>query len=189
MRPFRPMAGVQATAIVLTSLFLSFGCVPPGPSAQDETAPRLEGQQLAGATSQGKTTGEGSEGKTLSASIPAHDARGEPLPGLPRYPGSVRVGYSEKEADGLALVRAGYLTEEGSDPVRGFYRGVFRAEGWQVANVEYSEDGWHFLVLRGGREAGVEVLPRDGGSEVKIEISGPAGGSQESGASAGGSKR
>ncbi len=189
MRPFRPMAGVQATAIVLTSLFLSFGCVPPGQAAQDETTPRLEGQQLAGTTSQGETTGESSEGKLLSASIPTRDARGEPVPGLPRHPGSVRVGYSEREANGLMLVRASYLTRERADAVLGFYRGVFGAEGWQVANVEYSGDGWHFLVLRGGLEAGVEVLPRDGGSEVKIELSGPAGGAQESGASSGGSKR
>jgi hypothetical protein len=73
--------------------------------------------------------------------------------------------------------------------VRGFYRGVFREGGWQVANVEYSGDVWHFLVLRGDLEAGVEVAPRDGGSEVEIELSGPAGGAQEPSASAGGSKR
>jgi hypothetical protein len=149
----------------------------------------MEGKQLAGATPQEKTTGEGSEGKTLSASIPAQDARGEPVPGLPRSPGSVRVGYSEREADGLVLVRTSYLTRERAGAVREFYRGVFGAEGWQVANVEYSGDGWHFLVLRGDLEADVEVLPRDGGSEIKIELSGPAGGPQEFWASAGGSKR
>jgi len=149
----------------------------------------MEDQRPAGTTSQGETTGESSEGKTLSASIPARDTRGEPVPGLPRHPGSVRVGYSEEKVDGLMLVRAAYLTRERPDEVRGFYRGVFRARGWQVANVEYTGDVWHFLVLRGGREAGVEVLPRGGSSEVKIELSGPAVGVQESGASAGGSKR
>jgi len=149
----------------------------------------MEDQRPAGTTSQGETTGESSEGKTLTASIPARDARGEPVPGLPRHPGSVRVGYSEEKVDGLMLVRAAYLTRERPDAVRGFYRRVFRAGGWQVANVEYTGDVWHFLVLRGSREAGVEVLPRGGSSEVKIELSGPAGGAQESGASAGGSKR
>ncbi len=189
MRPFRTRPGVPALAVILASFSLTFGCAPPGPSAQDATTPRMEGQRLAGATPQEKTTAEGSEGKTLSASIPAQDARGEPVPGLPRPPGSVRVGYSEREADGLMLVRTSYLTRERADAVRGSYRGVFREWGWQVANVEYSGDGWHFLILRGNREAGVEVLPRDGGSEVRIELSGPAGDAQESGASAGGSKR
>ena len=58
-----------------------------------------------------------------------------------------------------------------------------------MANVEYSGDLWHFLVLRGDREVGVEVAPHDGGSEVEIELSAPAGGAQEPSASAGGSKR
>ena len=74
----------------------------------------------------------------------------------------MRTGYSEREAGGLALVSAAYLTGERPDAVRRFYRGVFGAEGWQVANVEYPGDGWHFLVLRGYMEAKVKVLPRDG---------------------------
>lgn len=88
------------------------------------------------------------------------------------------------------LVRAAYLTRARPAAVRGFYRGVFGAEGWQIANVEYPGDGWHFLVLRGDLEAKVKVLPRDGGSEVEIDLSGPGGGgAQEPSASAGGSKR
>jgi hypothetical protein len=189
LRPLRPRPVIPALAAVLASFSLSFGCAPPDPSAQDPSTPRLEGQRLAGAIPQKGDSGEAPEGETLSASIPAEDARGEALPGLPRPPGSVRTGYSTEEADGLALVRAAYLAMEGPDAVRGFYRGVFREEGWQVANVEYSGDVWYFLVLRGGLEAGVEVAPRDGGSEVEIELSAPAGGAQEPSASAGGSKR
>ena len=101
----------------------------------------------------------------------------------------MRAGYSERETSWLVLVRASYLTREGVDAVREFYRGVFGAQGWQVANVEYSGDGWHYLILRGDLEVDVEVLPRRGGSEVKVDLSGPAGGAQESWASAGGSKR
>ena len=189
MRPSRPRPVIPALAAVLASFSLSFGCAPPDPSAQDASTPRLEGQRLAGAIPQEGSPGEASGGETLSASIPAEDARGEALPGLPRPPGSVQTGYSREEAGGLALVRAAYLVREGPDTVRGFYRGVFRDGGWQVANVEYSGDVWHFLVLRGDREAGVEVAPRDGGSEVEIELSGPAGVVQEPSASAGGSKR
>ena len=189
MRPFRPSPVIPALALMLASFSLSFGCAPPGGSEQAEATPRLEGQRLAGAIPQGENAGEAPEGETLSASIPAEDARGEALPGLPRPPGSVRTGYSREEAGGLALVRAAYLAREGPDAVRGFYRGVFREGGWQVANVEYAGDVWHFLVLRGELEAGVEVAPRDGGSKVEIELSGPAGGVQEPSASAGGSKR
>jgi hypothetical protein len=100
----------------------------------------------------------------------------------------VRTGYSERETRGLEMVRAAFLTRERPDVVRGYYRGVFGVEGWQVANVEYSGDGWHFLVLRGDLEAKVKVLPRDGGSEVEIDLSG-SGGAQDSPSTAGGSKR
>ncbi len=189
MRPFRARPAVLALAAVLASLLLS-GCLPTGQAAPDVPAPRLEGQRLSGTSPEGGTGAEGAKGGTLSASIPARDARGEPVPGLPRPPGSVRTGYSEREAGGLVLVSAAYLTGERPDAVRGFYRGVFGAEGWQVANVEYSGDGWHFLVLRGDMEAKVKVLPRDGGSEVEIDLSGAgSGGAQDSPASAGGSKR
>ncbi len=188
MRPFRARPAVPALAAVLASLLLS-GCLPPGQAAPDAPAPRLEGQRLSGTAPEGGTGAGDARGEILSASIQARDARGEPVPGLPRPPGSVRTGYSEREAGGLVLVRAAYLTGERPDAVRAFYRGVFRAEGWQVANVEYSGGGWHFLVLRGDMEAKVKVLPRDGGAEVEIGLSGAGGGAQDSPASAGGSKR
>lgn len=188
MRPFFTTAG-GATALVLASLLLFSGCAPPALTMRDGPASGMEDRRLVGARSQTEVETGKPEGRTLSASLPERDARGEPVPDLPRHPGSVRVGYSEKESDGLRLIRTTYLTGEGPDEVRGFYRGVFRSGGWQVANVEYSGNGWHFLVLRGGREAGVGVLPRGGGSRVEIEFSGPVGGAQESGLSAGGSKR
>jgi hypothetical protein len=199
LRPFRPRPVLPALAVVLASFSLSFGCAPPDGSEQAEATPRLEGQRLSGAipqeaipqeaTPQEENAGEAPEGETLSSSIPAEDALGAALPGLPRPPGSARTGYSREESDGLAMVRAAYLAREGPDAVRGFYRGVFREGGWQVANVEYAGDVWHILVLRGDLEAGVEVAPRDGGSKVEIELSGPAGGAQEPSASADGSKR
>lgn len=188
MRPFLTTAG-GATALVLASLLLFTGCAPPALTTTPEPASAVEDRSLVGARSQAGGEGEKLEGNTLSASLPERDARGKPVPDLPRHPGSVRVGYSEKETDGLRSVRAAYLTGEGPDEVRGFYRGVFRSGGWQVANVEYSGNGWHFLVLRGVREAGVGILPRGGGSRVEIEFSGPVVGAQESRVSAGGSKR
>ena len=189
MRPLRARPAVPALVAVLASLLLC-GCLPPGQAAPDAQPPRLEGRQLSGTAPEGETRGEGPGGEILSASIPARDARGEALPNLPRPPGSVRTGYSEREAGGLVMISAAYLTAEKPDAVRAFYRGVFGAEGWQVANVEYSGDGWHFLVLRRDLEAEVMVLPREGGSEVEVDLSGArSGAAQDSPASAGGSKR
>ena len=188
MRTFRTSPGTQTLAVALASLFLSTGCLPLDRTVQGgPPSPVLEGERLMGAAPQDgpASTGVG----TSAATIPEKDVRGEPVPWLPRPPGSVRVGYSEKESGGLMLLRASYLTTEKADAVLGFYRGVFAAEGWQVANVEYAGGGWHFLVLRGDLEAEVKVLARDGGSEAGIELSGPGGGGQGAWASAGGSKR
>jgi hypothetical protein len=190
LRPFRASPGTRAVAVVLVSLLLSVGCLPQDRAVWVGMAPpRLDGERLAGASPREAKAGDNPAGETRAADIPEEDVRGEPVPWLPRPPGSVRVGYSEKEADGLTLVRASYLTTEKADAVLGFYRGLFAAEGWQVANVEYAGGGWHFLVLRGDLEAKVKVRERDGGSEAGIELSGPAGGGQGAWASAGGSKR
>lgn len=147
------------------------------------TVPTMDDRRLVGTTSGERRP----EGSALSASKPAKDARGEPVPGLPRHPGSVRTGYSESREDGLAVVRTAYLTEDEPGVVSAYYRGSFRSGGWEVANIEYT-DGWHFLVLSGDREAEVAVIRKDDGSEVKIEVTRPVG-AQEVGSSAGGSKR
>jgi hypothetical protein len=103
------------------------------------------------------------------APIPSEDVPGAEISGLPRYPGSVRVEYERGQRDGLKVVRARYLTREGLDAVRGFYRGVFRAEGWKVANVEFSEDRWTFLVVDGEREVEVRIEPH-GGDVTRADI-------------------
>jgi hypothetical protein len=104
-------------------------------------------------------------------SIPSDDAPGRDLSGLPRYPGSVRVEYERGQRGGLEMVRARYLTRDGLDAVRGYYRGVFRAEEWEVANAEFYEDEWTFLVLHGDREADVEIETHEGdvtGMDVEL---------------------
>ena len=94
-------------------------------------------------------------------SLPAEDVPGKDMPDLPRYPGSVRVEYERKELEPLVFTRVRYLSRARLDVIRGFYRGVFRAEGWKVANVEFSEDRWTFLVLHGEREANIMIEPHD----------------------------
>ena len=105
--------------------------------------------------------------------LPSEDVPGKDVSDLPRYLDSVRVEYERKELDALILTRARYLSTEKVDIVRGFYRGVFRSEDWKVANVEFSDDEWTFLVVKGEREAEIEVRPHNAGSETDVRLSAP----------------
>ena len=102
-------------------------------------------------------------------SLPAEDVPGRDVPELPRYPNSVRVEYERKEQDLLVFTRVRYLSHARVDVIRGYYRGVFRAEGWKVANVEFSEGEWNFLVVHGEREATIEIEPH-GRDATRIDI-------------------
>ena len=109
-----------------------------------------------------------------AVSLPADDVPGKDVPALPRYPGSVRVEYERKEQDLLVFTRVRYLSHARLDVIRGFYRGVFRAEGWKVVNVEFTEGEWTFLVAHGEREANVIIEPHGQDvARVYIEFSEP----------------
>jgi hypothetical protein len=106
--------------------------------------------------------------------VPTEDVAGKEIPGLSRYPGSVRVDHERGQRGGLEMVRARYLTHDGLDAVRGYYRGVFRAKGWEVVNAEFYEDEWTFLATHGDREAHVEIEAHAGGvTGMDIELSEP----------------
>ena len=176
-----------ALAVILSAILLALGLATVARTANDAPRPTPNDYEPAAGLSPEGAPRKVSQKKTLSASTPAKDVAGKPISGLSRHPGSVRVAYAEGRADGLRVVRAGYAAEKPPTAVRDFYTGLFRSEGWGVANVEYMGGEWHFLAVRGGREAVVEVSPRSGGSLVKIEASRPL--AQEGVASAGGSKR
>ena len=115
-----------------------------------------------------------SSNRKPARSLPADDVAGKDIPDLPRYPHSVRVEYERKTQDLLVFTRVRYLSRAKLDVVRGFYRGVFRGQGWKVANAEFSEGEWTFLVVDGKREADIEIEPH--GREVTrvdIEVSEP----------------
>lgn len=187
MQALRLAAPALAFAVLLSAILLALGLTTAARTANDALRPTPNDYEPAAGLSPEGAPREVPEKKTLSASTPAEDVAGKPIPGLPRHPGSVRVAYAEGRADGLSVVRAGYAAEKPPAAVRDFYAGFFRSEGWGVANVEYVGGEWYFLAVRGGREAVVEVSPRGGGSLVRIEASRPV--AQEEGASAGGSKR
>jgi hypothetical protein len=102
-------------------------------------------------------------------SLPAEDVPGKDMPDLPRYPNSVRVEYERKEQHLLIFTRVSYLSHAKLDVIRGFYRGVFRAEEWKVANVEFSEGEWTFLVVHGEREANIKIEPY-GRDDARMDI-------------------
>jgi hypothetical protein len=86
----------------------------------------------------------------------------------------VRVEYSGGQREGLETTRARYLTRDGLDAVRGYYRGVFWAEEWEVANAEFYDDEWTFLVLHSEREAEIEIEAHEGGiTGMDIRLSEP----------------
>lgn len=105
--------------------------------------------------------------------LPENDVPGKDAPGLPRYPGSVRVEFERGKRDGLIRTRARYATPGGLGAVRGFYRGVFRSENWMVADVGFDRGEWTFYIVRGEREADIEILSRGPSVEVRVEFSEP----------------
>ena len=113
----------------------------------------------------------GEEPQTLATPPPSEDVPGEDIPGLPRYPGSVRDEYEREEADALVVTNVGYVAAVSSlDTIREFYRDTFREEEWSVANAEFSEGRWSFLVTQDEREALVDFGTRPGSRGGLIEI-------------------
>jgi hypothetical protein len=119
---------------------------------------------------------------TTAASLPAEDVPGKDIPDLPRYPGSVRIEYEHENQEVLRFTRVRYLSQARVDVIRGFYRGVFRAEGWNVANVEFSEEEWTFLLIQGEKEGEIGIEPhRRGITMVVMQFSEPAPPEKETG--------
>ena len=116
--------------------------------------------------------------EALASPLPSEDVPGADIPGLPRYPGSVRVEYEREEVDDLLETRVGYgATTSGLDSIREFYRDTFREEDWSVENAEFSEGTWTFFVTQDEREALVKFDTRAGSRgglfDIRIELSEP----------------
>ena len=129
----------------------------------------LAGRQLASAGG-----GDGPPPATTvtehEATLPSSDVSGEDLPGLPRYPNSVRVDYQRKVVERkFVLTRATYKAAAKPDEVKDFYRGVFRSGDWSVADLDFSAGTWSFMVVEDRRQAYLEIAPQ-GENMVKVAI-------------------
>jgi len=162
-------AGMAVAAVLLVVA----GCVAGRLTAPERS---LEGARASDAAGTGAGNGDRSQAGARAAArtrLPEDDVPGVETPGLPRYPGSVRVDFDRWGTAGVVGTDADYLTADPLPRVQRFYRASFVRHGWDVADVTFVQGEWSFLLLRGEIEATVEIARRGALVEVDIERSVP----------------
>ena len=81
---------------------------------------------------------------------PVSDVEGEDVPGLPRYPGSVRIDYFRTEQAGSTSVGNTYLTGASRDEVVEYFEGTLPEADWTI-NAILEQNGES--ILNATREA------------------------------------
>ena len=155
---------VVAVAAVMAVLLVVAGCVAGRLTAPEPTA---------GGARMDPDGSQAAERAAVRATLPQDDVPGVETPGLPRYPGSVRVDFDRWGTAGVVGTDVDYLTTDPLARVQRFYRGAFVRHGWDVADVMFVRGEWSFLLVRGETEATVEVARRGALVEVDIERSVP----------------
>lgn len=97
------------------------------------------------------------------------DVPGAEVPGMPRYPGSTRTQYQRADLGDVVATEAEYVTTDEPEDVREFYRGVFETEGWKEADVGFERREISYFVIKGEREAQVEIEEYGEVTEIEIE--------------------
>lgn len=105
--------------------------------------------------------------------LPEADVAGEDLERLPRYPGSVRTGYSVSRDEQYQLVALAFVTAASIDEVRLFYQQVVDDQGWERADVRYVGGAWTYVLVEGRTEALVEIETTAGLVEIDLQVSHP----------------
>lgn len=105
---------------------------------------------------------------------PGEDVPGAEVPGMPRYPGSVRTQYERQDFGEVVNTDVEYVTTDEPEDVRDFYRGVFEDGGWQEADVGFDRGEISYFVIKGEREVQVEVEEHGGITEIEIEDEEPS---------------
>jgi hypothetical protein len=107
------------------------------------------------------------------AVLPQSDVSGEDLARLPRYPGSWRTEYQQETQGNSLVTDVGYVTDAELDDVRGFYRRVFREQGWDVAELDFSLTQWLFVVSSGAETAIVALKSHEQTVVIDVELEQP----------------
>lgn len=110
---------------------------------------------------------------TPTSASPGSDVQGVDLVDLPRFPGSVRVEYRRVLDDRLLITEAEYVVSTQLSAVHDFYRGVFSARGWLVADLDFFQGERTFFLISGDTEAVVEIEARGPLVEIELELSEP----------------
>ena len=110
---------------------------------------------------------------TATARIPAADVAGEDLATLPRYPGSVRTDYEIAVDDQYRLIVIEYVAAAEFDDVRMFYQGVIAAQGWERADIGFTNGEWSWALVDGTVLALIEIEEANGLIEIDLQMSEP----------------
>jgi hypothetical protein len=102
--------------------------------------------------------------------MPAADVPGDDIDGLPRYPGSLRIEFTEERQGPWTVTEAEYLAEADPEEVREYFRDAFRANGWEVLSSDYSLGEWVYELASGDVTGIVEIEPRSPFIEIELEI-------------------
>ncbi len=89
---------------------------------------------------------------------PILDVAGEDIPGVPRYPGSVRISQTRADDGERTLTTSQYIASVGFDEIFRFYKEELPANGWINITEMQAED---LFLLHGYKE----------GAEAQISIS------------------
>jgi GAF domain-containing protein len=105
-----------------------------------------------------------------AAPLPEADVAGRDVPGLPRYPDSVRTDH-ERETDGESVrIAAAYLAQARRNEVRAFYIDAFHADSWEIVDLGFSGGTWTFVLERPPRQATVEIGTQGDLTAIRLEV-------------------
>lgn len=105
--------------------------------------------------------------------LPAEDAPGEDVVGLPRYPGAVRVEYESHTLGDTRVREVGYLTEDRLGDAEDFYRRELDENGWSLQGSDTNGGELGLLASRNGVEMVVELEQEGELVEIEMELSEP----------------
>ena len=100
--------------------------------------------------------------------VPADDLPGADVPGLPRYPGAVRVKYENHVLGDTRVWEVGYFAEGRVREVQSFYRQRLDESGWTFEGSHFYAGELALRARRGKVEMVVEVGQQ--GKMVEIEM-------------------
>lgn len=136
--------------------------------------PQFLGSEEPSETSQESVAGDPVGGALARETLPEADVSGSDIPDIPRYPESVMIEYKQEVyRSDIMMTGIDYVTQDEPEAVRDFYRNVFREEEWTVADISFSRGEWEFFVVKGEKEATVEIEPENGLTEIDIELTRP----------------